>query len=90
MLSMALWVLKTHSKIALVVRREEDGISRYVHLGTGNYNDSDRKAYTQTVGSSHLHQKQSGRMRRRCLICFQDIPSRLSWNQLSRCTNLAS
>ena len=32
--------LKTHSKIALVVRREEDGIRRYVHLGTGNYNDS--------------------------------------------------
>ena len=37
-----LWTggLKTHSKIALVVRREEDGIRRYVHLGTGNYNDS--------------------------------------------------
>ena len=38
--------LKTHSKIALVVRKEEDGIRRYVHLGTGNYNDSTAKLYT--------------------------------------------
>ncbi len=38
--------LKTHSKIALVVRREDDGIRRYVHLGTGNYNDSTAKLYT--------------------------------------------
>ncbi|MCR5469158.1 MAG: polyphosphate kinase 1, partial [Lachnospiraceae bacterium] len=38
--------LKTHSKIAMVVRREEDGIKRYVHLGTGNYNDSTAKLYT--------------------------------------------
>ena len=38
--------LKTHSKITLVVRREEKGIRRYVHLGTGNYNDSTAKLYT--------------------------------------------
>ncbi len=38
--------LKTHCKIALVVRREDDGIRRYVHLGTGNYNDSTAKLYT--------------------------------------------
>ncbi len=38
--------LKTHCKITLVVRREEDGIKRYVHLGTGNYNDSTAKQYT--------------------------------------------
>ncbi len=38
--------LKTHSKITLVVRMEEDGIRRYVHLGTGNYNDSTAKRYT--------------------------------------------
>ena len=38
--------LTTHSKITLVVRREEDGIRRYVHLGTGNYNDSTAKQYT--------------------------------------------
>ena len=38
--------LKTHSKFALVVRKEEDGIRRYVHLGTGNYNDSTAKLYT--------------------------------------------
>ncbi len=38
--------LKTHSKIALVVRREDEGIKRYVHLGTGNYNDITAKLYT--------------------------------------------
>ncbi len=38
--------LKTHSKITLVVRRDEDGIRRYVHLGTGNYNDQTAKLYT--------------------------------------------
>ncbi|MCR5667690.1 MAG: RNA degradosome polyphosphate kinase [Lachnospiraceae bacterium] len=38
--------LKTHCKIALIVRREEDGIKRYVHLGTGNYNDTTAKLYT--------------------------------------------
>lgn len=40
--------LKTHSKIALVVRREEEGIKRYVHLGTGNYNDVTARLYTDT------------------------------------------
>ena len=38
--------LKVHSKITLVVRRDEDGIRRYVHLGTGNYNDATAKLYT--------------------------------------------
>lgn len=38
--------LKTHSKITLVVRREEEGIRRYVHLGTGNYNDTTARLYT--------------------------------------------
>lgn len=38
--------LKTHSKITLVVRKEDDGIKRYVHLGTGNYNDATAKLYT--------------------------------------------
>ncbi len=38
--------LKTHSKITLIVRREDDGIRRYVHLGTGNYNDKTAKLYT--------------------------------------------
>ena len=38
--------LKTHCKAALVVRREHDGIRRYVHLGTGNYNPTTGRLYT--------------------------------------------
>jgi polyphosphate kinase len=38
--------LKTHAKIALVVRKEQDGIRRYVHLGTGNYNTTTARIYT--------------------------------------------
>ncbi|HLV97400.1 MAG TPA: polyphosphate kinase 1 [Ktedonobacterales bacterium] len=37
--------LKTHAKVALVVRRERDGLHRYVHLGTGNYNASTARTY---------------------------------------------
>ena len=38
--------LKTHSKIALVVRKEGDGVRRYVHLATGNYNGITAQVYT--------------------------------------------
>lgn len=38
--------LKTHCKICLVVRSEEDGIRRYLHMGTGNYNDITARFYT--------------------------------------------
>ena len=38
--------LKTHAKTALVVRRDADGIRRYVHIGTGNYNSQTAKLYT--------------------------------------------
>lgn len=40
--------LKTHCKLLLIVRKEEDGIKRYVHMGTGNYNDVTAKFYTDT------------------------------------------
>lgn len=38
--------LKTHTKVALVVRKEHDGIRRYVHIGTGNYNPKTARLYT--------------------------------------------
>ena len=38
--------LKIHTKIALVVRREADGVRRYVHLGSGNYNSRTARQYT--------------------------------------------
>ncbi len=38
--------LKTHAKVALVVRREAEGIRRYVHIGTGNYNSKTARTYT--------------------------------------------
>ena len=38
--------LKTHCKVALVIRRDEDGLRRYMHLGTGNYNDVTAHFYT--------------------------------------------
>jgi polyphosphate kinase len=38
--------LKTHSKITLIIRNNNDSIQRFVHLGTGNYNDSTAKLYT--------------------------------------------
>jgi polyphosphate kinase len=38
--------VKTHAKVALVVRRDSDGVRRYVHLGTGNYNASTARLYT--------------------------------------------
>jgi polyphosphate kinase len=38
--------LKTHAKVTLVVRNEADGIRRYMHFGTGNYNDKTARTYT--------------------------------------------
>ncbi|PSL43265.1 polyphosphate kinase [Salsuginibacillus halophilus] len=40
--------LKTHSKITLIVRHEKSGLRRYMHFGTGNYNEKTAKLYTDT------------------------------------------
>lgn len=46
--------LKTHSKITLIIRKDDNKIKRYIHLGTGNYNDKTAKTYTDMgVISSH-------------------------------------
>ena len=37
---------KTHAKVCLIVRRRPDGVRRYLHLGTGNYNEQTARAYT--------------------------------------------
>ena len=72
--------LKTHSKITLVIRREEDGIRRYCHLATGNYNDTTARLYTDVglftcdteigIDASHFFNLLSG---------FSDPPD---WNRL--------
>jgi len=38
--------LKVHAKLCMIVRREKDGIHRYIHLGTGNYNAATSRIYT--------------------------------------------
>lgn len=55
--------LKTHAKMCLVIRREPSGIRRYVHFGTGNYNESTAKLYSdislftcdEQIGSDAVH-----------------------------------
>ena len=55
--------LKTHSKAALVVRREEEGIRRYCHLGTGNYNPRTARQY-EDLGLLSADPEHGGRRRR--------------------------
>ncbi len=73
--------LKTHSKIALVVRREEEGIRRYVHLGTGNYNDSTAKLYTD-CGIFTCHEA-IGEDATAVFNMLSGYSEPLSWNELS-------
>lgn len=72
--------LKTHSKIALVVRKEEDGIRRYVHLGTGNYNDSTAKLYTDC--GIFTCQESIGEDATAVFNMLSGYSEPLSWNEL--------
>ncbi len=73
--------LKTHSKITLVVRREEDGIRRYVHLGTGNYNDATAKLYTD-IGLMTCNES-IGEDATAVFNMLSGYSEPLSWNKLS-------
>ncbi|WP_455617528.1 RNA degradosome polyphosphate kinase [Eisenbergiella sp.] len=73
--------LKTHSKITLVVRREEDGIRRYVHLGTGNYNDATAKLYTD-IGMMTCSEA-IGEDATAVFNMLSGYSEPLSWNRLS-------
>lgn len=73
--------LKTHSKITLVVRREEDGIRRYVHLGTGNYNDSTAKLYTDMGMFTCKHRY--GEDATAVFNMLSGYSEPLAWNKLS-------
>lgn len=72
--------LKTHSKITLVVRNEEDGIRRYVHLGTGNYNDSTAKLYTDM--GIFTCKKRFGEDATAVFNMLSGYSEPLSWNKL--------
>jgi len=72
--------LKTHSKITLVVRKEEDGIRRYVHLGTGNYNDSTAKLYTDM--GLLTHQKAIGEDATAVFNMLSGYSEPAVWNKL--------
>ena len=73
--------LKTHSKITLVVRNEEEGIRRYVHLGTGNYNDATAKLYTD-LGILTCN-KLIGEDATAVFNMLSGYSEPLSWNRLS-------
>ena len=73
--------LKTHSKITLVVRREEGGIRRYVHLGTGNYNDATAKLYTD-IGMMTCSEA-IGEDATAVFNMLSGYSEPLSWNKLS-------
>jgi polyphosphate kinase len=85
--------LKTHAKIALIVRRENDGLRRYVHLGTGNYNAGTARVYTDLglltcnpdlgADASDLFNLLTGYSRqhryRKLLVAPVNLRERLTW-----------
>ena len=60
--------LKTHCKLALVVRQEGAKVRRYVHLGTGNYNPTTARLYTD-LALFTVEQAVRRRLHRRCSTC---------------------
>jgi hypothetical protein len=86
--------LKTHAKLCLIVRRESDGIRRYVHLGTGNYNVSTSRIYTDlsyftsdpAIGNdvSDLFNALTGYSRKNAYARLLVAPSRMRQELLDR------
>jgi polyphosphate kinase len=86
--------LKTHAKVCLIVRREPDGIRRYVHLGTGNYNVSTSRIYTDlsyftcdpAIGSdvSDLFNALTGYSRKNAYAKLLVAPTRMRQGLLDR------
>jgi polyphosphate kinase len=79
--------LKTHSKVALVVRKDRDGLRRYVHLGTGNYNATTARLYTDFsfftcdddfgADASEFFNSLTGYSRQQSYRVFTSAPQRL-------------
>ena len=65
--------LKTHCKLAMVVRDEPDGIRRYVHIGTGNYNPKTARMY-EDYGLITAHEG-SARTSRTCSTTCRGSPA---------------
>ena len=78
--------LKTHCKLCLVVRKESDGVRRYAHIGTGNYNGVTSQVYTDFG----LFTADAGSARTTCRRCSTRSPAIRSARSTSSCSSRRS
>ena len=80
--------LKTHGKLCLIIRKEPDGIRRYAHVGTGNYNRATAQVYTDlglfTVGRGD-RRRHLGSLQLPDRLLAADAPTSSSWWRRCRC-----